>query len=114
MLSDLIRMFPDFKKAWESDNNYQSEEWGIVPYHGLFSEFSRYFLNHFSGMSEQKVQEFCDYIEQFVRDDEVDEDIDNAICTCFLENVRGEPSTVELPKYLGAKSLKFYKAWHGV
>ena len=83
MLSDLIGMFPDFQAQWKVDNNYQNEEWGSVPYHGLFAEFSHYFRDHFMEMSEQKIKQLCDYIEPFVRDDERDEVIDNVVCTFF-------------------------------
>ena len=114
ILFHLVRIFPDFKTQWESESNYLNEGWSDVPYHSLFADFSHYFRDNFMEMSERDIQELCDYIEPFVRDDKVHEDIDNAICTCFLENVGGESSTVDLPKYLGPKSLKFYKAWHGL
>lgn len=132
MLSKLLRMFPGFEAEWKSDQNVFLEASGDFTYHGLFFEFSRYFQDHFQEMNSQKIQELCDYIEQFVRDD-VDDSIDNAICTCFLEHVGRNPDWdnsryktlsqkeelfrettmyAELPKYLGPKSIKFYLNWH--
>lgn len=114
MLYDLIEMFPAFKAEWESDETYCKEDDGSYSYHGLFAEFGHYFQDHFAEMSEGKIHEFCGYIETFVRDDEVHEIVDNAICTCFLENVYGKPFDTELPKYLFPNSRKFYVRWHGL
>ena len=133
-------MFPDFEADWRSDQNVFLEANGEFTYHGLFFEFSNYFQDHFQEMSTQKIQELCDYIEQFVRDDsthnsndDVRDSIDAAICTCFLEHVGRNPDWdnsryqnasqkeellreitmyAELPKYLGPKSIKFYLNWH--
>ena len=107
-------MFPDFDAYWNSDENLFMDDDGSFSYHGVFAEFSHYFRDHFSEMGKEKIQEFCDYIETFVRDDTSHDDIDNAICTGFLENVYGGALETELPKYLGAKSRKFYVLWHGL
>ncbi|RYG75083.1 hypothetical protein EON80_01815 [bacterium] len=113
MRAELLRIFPDFKTQWEEDGDTFNDEAGNYSYCGLFSVFGWFFRDHFLNMKKEKIQEFCDYIETFVRDDDIHEDIDNAICTCFLEDVGGEPTTVNLPNYLGPKSLKFYLSWHG-
>ncbi len=140
MLFVLLRMFSGFEEEWKSDQNVFLEANGDFTYHGLFFEFSSYFQDHFQEMNPQKIQELCDYIEQFVRDDSknesddnVHDSIDNAICTCFLEHVGRNPDWdnswyqtpsqkeellrettmyAELPKYLGPKSIKFYSNWH--
>lgn len=87
--------------------------WSDVPYHSLFAEFSRYFNDNILKFPDAKIQEFCDYIEMFVRDDDIHESLDNAICTCFLENVGGNPIENHLCHFLRPKSLFFHKRWHG-
>ncbi len=64
-------------------------KWSDTPYHSLFNEFSHYFHDNILRFPDAKIQEFCDFIEQFVRDDDIDESLDNAIFTCFLENIGG-------------------------
>lgn len=135
VLSELIAIFPDFEAEWNADENYFVGASGNFTYHGLFMEFSPYFVAHFHEFSPEKIQALCDYIEQFVRDDDIHESIDNAICTCFLEDVGVNPSFdmrnsynpidkhrllqqnkvyTELTKHLKPKSLKFYLDFHNV
>lgn len=87
--------------------------WSDVPYHSLFADFSHYFRDNILRFEDERIQRFCDYIEQFVQDDGTHETISNAVCTCFLENVGGNPIENQLRCYLRAKSLDFHKGWHG-
>ena len=142
ILSEFIQIFPDFEAEWKSDNNCSINSDGSFTFHGLFIEFSHYFYNHFEEMSLQSIQKLCNYIEQFLHgqqahesDDDVHDSINNAICTCFLENLGRNPSWnhdwyqslaqkeelrkevaiyTELPNYLGPKSASFYFDWHGL
>ena len=117
MLADITRMFPYFDRYWRTNNGHLDENgWSDTPYHALFAEFSHYFRDNIKALDDAKIQQFCDYIEQFVRDARdtaTDEDIDNATCTCFLENIGGDAMENKLRCYLGPKSLRFHTNWHG-
>ena len=93
MLSELIKIFPDFEAEWDSDTNYFISDAGVFTHHGLFLEFTHYFFARFDAFSAEDIRVLCSYIEQYVQNEHMaDEVVDNAICTCFLEDVGTNPN----------------------
>jgi len=60
----LDKLFPDFKNSWESEENYSKDDNGNYTYHGLFSEFSNYFRDNFSQITQKQMQELFGNIEK--------------------------------------------------
>jgi len=82
---------------------------GSFTYHGLFSEFSHYVRDNFGGMEGRKREKLFELIESCVSDVErSDEELDNAVCTCFLENLSNESLSPAYRRYMGRKSLEFF------
>ena len=108
MLARLVAMFPRFEKLWENDD-WKSKD-GSYTLCGLFTEFNNYVRDNFDKMPEQKQKELMDFVESCVTDD--DSELDTAVCTCFLENLAGEPPlSGQLRKYMGPKSVQFFNGW---
>lgn len=106
----LISMFPNFQAQWENEDNVWRGEDGSFTLWGLFSEFSHYVRGHFDQMPEPKRKELMDFIEACVTNDE--DNLHNAVYTCFLENLAGEPSlSGQLRRYMGPKSEAFFNYW---
>ena len=112
VLKDLTKMFPDFAAVWGSPDNCFLDDDGTFTYHGLFSEFSHYVRDNFALMEEQQKEKLFHFIESCVsKDDPSDEGLDNAVCTCFLENLASERLSPEFRRYMGSTSLRFFNQW---
>ena len=111
----LVSLFPNFESAWNDPQNYFKENNGDYTYHGLFSEFSHYFRDHFTDFNENQLWELFQSIERWhvpeegITGDVSDELIlSNAAFTCFLENIASEGLTESLKKFMGPKSFDYY------
>jgi hypothetical protein len=112
VLKDLTRMFPNFATVWGSLDNCFLDDDGAITYDGLFSEFSHYVRDNFALMEEHQKEKLFHFIESCVSNDGLpDEELDNAVCTCFLENLAGERLSPEFRRYMGSKSLHFFNQW---
>lgn len=70
-----------------------------------------YVRDNFSKMSEPKRRELMTFIEACITND--DSDLDNAVCTCFLESLSREPPlSAELRRYMGQRSGAFFDLWN--
>jgi len=79
---------------------------------GLFSEFSQFVHDNWNDIPEQKRKELMDFIELCLVEGDINENLDNAVCTCFLENLSGAPPfSGELRQYMKRKSLRFFNKW---
>lgn len=52
------------------------------------------------------------FVEEYVRAEGFSEDVSNAACTCFLENIAGEVQLADVSKYLGPESREFFDQWN--
>ena len=112
VLKNLTKMFPDFAAVWGSPDNCFLDDDGAFTYHGLFSEFSHYVRDNFALMEGQKKEELFHFIESCVSNDALhDEELGNAVFTCFLENLAGGRLSPEYRRYMGSKSLQFFNQW---
>ncbi|MBI2011788.1 hypothetical protein HYS91_03395 [Candidatus Daviesbacteria bacterium] len=116
----LIKLFPGFSEVWNSEDNYQKEEDGSYTYHGLFIEFSPFFIDNINNFSDEQLKELFSSIEKWEvqetatfeewRSGKVDEAqlLSNAIFTCFLENIAGEGFTERIQLFMGKRSFEYY------
>ena len=108
MLNRILNEFPDFKAQWE-DSLFRGDD-GSFTYHGLFSELSWYVRDHFGQMDEQKRESLFDLIELSISEEDRS-DLENAVCTCFLENLASEPLSPELKGYMKDKTREYFEQW---
>lgn len=102
----LVSIFPIFAEQWVSPHNVFREDDGSFTFCGLFSEFSHYLRDHWNTTTKQKWSKLMAFIEVCVSGSG---ELDNAVCTCFLENLSNEPSLSEqLRKHMGSRSAAFF------
>lgn len=116
MLAKLSFLFPEspsFGKQWEEEGDTWKDDDGNYDLHGLFIEFSWFFRDNFHNFSEQQKRELFYLVESWVRPAHADYDnLNNAVCTCFLENLSSEPPlSGQLREYMGPKSRQFFDLW---
>lgn len=112
-LVELSRLFPDFKLKWDDPENYFKEDDGSFTVCGVFAEFSHHVRRQFDEMSEETKWSLFRYIENCISGKTMD-DLSNAVCTCFLENLAGENFSARLRSYMGRRSLEYFKQWDNV
>lgn len=111
LLEYFISAFPDFETTWNSEKNYflDGEDFTL---HGVCAEFSHYFVKHYNELSNEQLKNFFDTIEDLIADSEPRSDIDNALCTCFLENIAQTESGAFAKQFMGKRSAKFFDYWN--
>lgn len=110
VLEQLIRLFPNFQEQWNDEENYHMGDDGAFTVHAVFSEFSDYVRDHFSKMSAADRRALFTFVEDCISNRDGD-DVDNAVCTCFLENLSDEEILTQIKPYLLPKSMDFINAW---
>lgn len=111
--SKLFALCPDFHVQWERDDNCCKADDGYFTFCGLFSAFSFYMRQHFFDLPDATRQKVLNFVEScLIEEGEPDNDLDNAACTCFLENLSSEGElSRQLRKYMGPKSTAFFNEW---
>ena len=113
LLQRFIAFVPTFEAQWKSEHNYHRAEDGSFTLHGLCSDFSSCFRNIYIHLSDDTLKQLFDFIElHIVESTDPETIIDNALCTCFLENISSEPCGQAAKKWLGRKSRIFFDQWH--
>jgi hypothetical protein len=119
----LTRIFPEYLESWNSADNYSKEEDGNYTYHGLFSEFSHFFISNIRTFSDEQLGELFSAIEKWeLPETETLEDwktghvddvllLSNAVFTCFLENIAGEGITKRIKPFMGDRSFEYYSLY---
>ena len=111
LLEYFISAFPDFETTWNSERNYFLEGDSFTP-HGICAEFSHYFIEHSREFSKEQLKDFFNTIEDLIVDSEPRSEIDNALCTCFLENIAQTESGEFAKQFMGKRSTKFFDYWN--
>ncbi len=113
LLQRFIAFIPAFEARWGSVYNYHHNEDGSFTLHGLCSEFSTCFRDNFIHLSDDTFKQLFDFIELNIVEPTASETmLDNALCTCFLENISSEPCGEAAKKWMGRKSRVFFDQWH--
>ena len=113
ILTAFVAICPDFKKRWEEEKDDWSDDNGLITFCGLFSIISRFERENFARMPPQQQKQLMRFIESCtIAEGEDDTELDTAVCTCFLENLAGEPPlSAQLRTYMGPNSLAFFNFW---
>ncbi len=111
LLEFFISMFPNFETAWNSEKNY-SRDADIFTPHGVCAEFSHYFIENYIEFSNEQLEIFFNRLEELIEYSEPGNKIDNALCTCFLENIAQTESGDFVKQFMGKRSKKFFDCWN--
>lgn len=109
--SHLIDLFPQFESEWESDHNCFREDDGSFTHHGLFAEFSHFIRDRFPELAPDKIRQLFAEVEGWITSGQAD--VENAVATCFLENIAGESISPQVREQLGPKSREYFDNWNG-
>lgn len=122
LLSYFIQFSPGFKLEWESDRNYNIEDDGTFNYHQVCAEYSTYFTHQdafkeairfditwHESMGDKTMRDLFSMIEEHLNGTG---DLDNALCTCFLENISQTKAGEYALQFMGNKSREFFLQWH--
>ena len=111
LLEFFISVFTKFETSWKSERNNFIDK-NVFTAHGACAEFSHYFKEHFNEFSDDQLKTFFSSIEDLIVDSEPRTEIDNALCTCFLENIAQTESGELAKQFMGKHSAKFFDYWN--
>jgi hypothetical protein len=109
VLTQLIGIFPAFDGHWRSTNNLARKEDGSFTYCGVFMEFGFFFRERYEQFEVYRIAEFGAFVSECA--DSSNEELNTAVCTCFLENMGGERFCRAFQIHLTGEALRFYKTW---
>ena len=108
---ELITLCPDFTSALDESDFIRED--GTLSVHGVFAVFSHYVANRLVCEPNPSLGKVFEYVESKLTGD--DSEIDNAACTCFLENLMNRVPDIIPPQHfvplLGPKSRRFCRAY---
>jgi hypothetical protein len=108
----IVSGVPEFGQAWEDHKNYwEGEEAGLC---NDISAFSDYVGEQINQGKRDNLKTIFDLIEELLTDG--DQDVKDAVATCFLENLVNLASANKLfspdfVPFLGPNSRAYCKAW---
>ena len=113
LLHKFVQIVPEFEKHWEAERKYNCEPDGHFTLHALCSELSQCFREHYRVLTEVQLAELFEFIElNLVEPGAEETKLDNALCTCFLENISSEPCGQFAKTLMGRKTRAFFDQWH--
>ena len=77
----LVSIFPTYAELLKQDKEDQEWEYSM---HSLFRDFIHYFSENIKEMDSKQLKKMANFINEAV---EIDDDLENAISTCFLEHL---------------------------
>ena len=112
LLEFFVSLFPDFEIVWKSEDNLFREGRDYT-FHGLCAKFGQYFQEDFCSFSEHQLTKLFRRIEEIIESDKNGKNnLSNAVCTCFLENLAQTETGNFTKKYLGKASKKYFDYWN--
>lgn len=113
LLDRFNELTPGFSDHWESPENLFRDEDGSFTLHGVCAEWSLFFEKASERLNRSQMQKLFDFIERNVSGpDGPRTDLDNALCTCLLENIASTRSGEVAKEFMGPKSRWFFDQWH--
>ena len=111
-LRQLCTIFPAFESSWADEGSPAQDglvagvhyEWS---HHAVLSNFLEYFSMNCDSFTEKQFRAFSDWVNSAVS---VDDDLENAVSTCFLEHTRQVGINRVLGPYLSVKAKRKSRA----
>jgi hypothetical protein len=105
----LVGLFPGFAAHWDDPANCFREDDGSFNSYGAFAEFSGYFREHYERLPPDRLTVLGSLVSEWAIS--ADDDLANAVATCFLESVSGERFSSDFSRYLSGEALRYYLLW---
>lgn len=111
-MNKILKEVPDFIPTWQEHLEYWGqEEAGLC---NDLSEFSSFVVKHIASFDISKKESIFQLAEQLLTSG--DDAVQNAVATCFLENIlnavsAGRISSNDFTDFLGDSSKKYCQAW---
>ena len=99
--TELIRLFPDFARDHTEQDLAESARDGGPSLHSVMLPFTQYFGGARDSFSEMQLRNLGQLLNEAVA---VDDDLENAVSTCFLEHLRQIGSYKSLAPFLGKQA----------
>lgn len=126
LLQYFIKLAPSFQQQWESEDNYSIDDNGDFSFHDVCTEFSHYYRDQkrfkedtlvekkwHPDMTFSEIKELFNFIEDhLVEDERMTDELDNALCTCFLENIAQTNSGDYSLQFMGEKTKQYFEKWN--
>lgn len=111
-LLQLCELFPTFRDEWAEENAPPEDglfdgvyyEW---THHAVLSAFLGFFAQHHDAFTEVQLRRLGDWINNAVTNDD---EIENAVATCFLEHMRQVRINRILAPYLSRQAKQKARA----
>ena len=85
-LRQLWELFPDFEDWWKEEETEDVLVDGVhceLTHHRVMMEFLGFFAKHQRSFTEKQLRSFGDWVNRVVS---LDDDLENAVSTCFLQH----------------------------
>jgi hypothetical protein len=105
-LRELCSIFPEFERWWNEEEAEDSLVDGVhleLTNHRVLMEFLGYFAKRHGSFTEQQWRSFGAWVNEAVG---VDDDLENAVSTCFLEHCRALRLNRILAPYLSPQAKR--------
>ena len=99
--SELILLFPDFAEDHTAADLEESERNGTPTLHSVMIPFTHYFGGAQRALSVRQLRELGMLLNDAV---ELDDDLENAVSTCFLEHLRQYDGYKALAPFLSKRA----------
>jgi hypothetical protein len=109
-LDALVPGFADYLRG--ADSLFAASD-GTFSVHGVFSEFSVYLRDRYSTLPLHSARRLGVFLTRCF-DDTYGDTVGNAVATCCLENLAGDPLHAALAKNLGDAAKHFYNGVVGL
>ena len=98
----LTRLFPRFANDCTEDDLAALEREGTATFHFVLIPFTQYFGGD-SGHSDKRIRQLADLVNVAVS---MDDDLENAMSTCFLEHLHQIQARKALAPYLSPEAKR--------
>jgi hypothetical protein len=113
LIADLDALAPGFAVYWrDADSLYVAAD-GTFSVHGVFSEFSVHLRDRYSTLPVDFTRGLGEFLTHCF-DGAYGDAVSNAVATCCLENLAGDPVHAALAENLGVAARAFYNGVVGV
>jgi hypothetical protein len=109
VLTQIIAIFPAFEAHWRSPNNLALNEDGSFTYCGAWMEFGHFFRERYEQLQVHRIAELGAFVSECAESS--NEELNTAVCTCFLENMAGERFCRAFQLHLTGAARRFHEAW---
>ena len=99
--TELTAIFPDFAHDHTPEDMEESERAGSPSLHSVMLPFTQYFGAAQSSASEGQLRALAELVNGAVS---VDDDLENAVATCFLEHLRQVRAYKALAPFLSSQA----------